>query len=78
MPGLTKGDLVLVEKYVFLGKTRYRIAISGTNLVFNVEATSDEEAFNKVLDMAEKMGIDEKVIESLRNKVKSSEGSRRQ
>ncbi|WP_238529048.1 hypothetical protein [Thermogladius calderae] len=69
---MSKSDLVLVEKYVFLGKTRYRIALSGTNIVFNVEASSDEEAYNKVLEIVRKMGIDRSLLESIRAKVKKS------
>jgi hypothetical protein len=69
---VSKSDLVLVEKYVFLGKTRYRIALSGTNIVFNVEASSDEEAYNKVLEIVRRMGIDRSLLESIRAKVKKS------
>ncbi|MGC9012152.1 hypothetical protein [Thermogladius sp.] len=69
---MSKSDLVLVEKYVFLGKTRYRIALSGTNIVFNVEASSDEEAYNKVLEIVRRMGIDRSLLESIRAKVKKS------
>ncbi|AFK50658.1 hypothetical protein TCELL_0233 [Thermogladius calderae 1633] len=72
MSEVSKSDLVLVEKYVFLGKTRYRIALSGTNIVFNVEASSDEEAYNKVLEIVRKMGIDRSLLESIRAKVKKS------
>ncbi|MGC9181830.1 hypothetical protein WLZ34_03680 [Thermogladius sp. KZ2Tp1] len=72
MSEVSKSDLVLVEKYVFLGKTRYRIALSGTNIVFNVEASSDEEAYNKVLEIVRRMGIDRSLLESIRAKVKKS------
>ncbi|WP_440060148.1 hypothetical protein ACSU1N_03085 [Thermogladius sp. 4427co] len=70
MSEVSKSDLTLIERYVFLGKTRFRIALSGTNIVFNVEASSEEEAFEKVLDMVRKMNIDKKTLEALRSKTR--------
>jgi hypothetical protein len=69
---ISASDLTLVEKYVFLGKTRYRIALSGTNIVFNVEASSDDEAYMKVLEIIRRMGIDKRLLESIRAKMKKS------
>jgi hypothetical protein len=69
---ISASDLTLVEKYVFLGKTRYRIALSGTNIVFNVEASSDDEAYMKVLEIIKRMGIDKRLLESIRAKMKKS------
>jgi hypothetical protein len=69
---ISTSDLTLVEKYVFLGKTRYRIALAGTNIVFNVEASSDDEAYAKVLEIIRKMGIDRRLLESIRAKMKKS------
>lgn len=72
MSEISASDLTLVEKYVFLGKTRYRIALSGTNIVFNVEASSDDEAYMKVLEIIKRMGIDKRLLESIRAKMKKS------
>ncbi|NAZ27457.1 MAG: hypothetical protein GU348_04855 [Thermogladius sp.] len=72
MSEISASDLTLVEKYVFLGKTRYRIALSGTNIVFNVEASSDDEAYMKVLEIIRRMGIDKRLLESIRAKMKKS------
>jgi len=60
----------VLERYSFLGEERYRVAISGTNIVFNVRASSEEEAIDKANALAEKMGLTDEAIEVLRNRFK--------
>ena len=66
-------DLVIIEKYVFLGQQRYRVQVRGTNIVFNITATSDEEALEKAVNLARKTGLTKQVIEKIREKLKTSE-----
>ncbi len=60
----------IVERYIFLGDTRYRVQIIGTNIVFNVKASTDEEAIGKAIELAEKMGLTNEQIEKIREKFK--------
>jgi len=64
----------VLERYSFLGEERYRVTISGTNIVFNVRASSEEEAIDKANALAEKMGLTDEVIEELRNRFKEHSG----
>lgn len=70
-PVVSKRDLVIVEKYVFLGSERYRVSVTGTNIIINVKASSDEEALEKALEIAEKIKLTESALEKLRKIVKT-------
>jgi len=56
---------------VFLGTLRYRVQIIGTNIVFNVKASTDEEALKKAINLAEKSGLTDEYIEKLRERFKA-------
>jgi len=68
---VSKRDLVIVEKYVFLGSERYRVNITGTNVVINVKAGSEEEALEKALLIAEKIKLTDSALDKLRKIVKN-------
>ncbi|MEM0378890.1 MAG: hypothetical protein QXP68_03080 [Thermosphaera sp.] len=68
---VSKRDLVIVEKYVFLGSERYRVNITGTNIVINVKAGSEEEALEKALLIAEKIKLTDSALDKLRKIVKN-------
>lgn len=70
-PVVSKRDLVIVEKYVFLGSERYRVNITGTNIVINVKAGSEEEALEKALLIAEKIKLTDSALDKLRKIVKN-------
>jgi hypothetical protein len=67
---LNKNDLRIIERYVFLGEVRYRVQVVGTNIVFNVKALDEEEAINKALEIAEKIGLSEEDVEKIRERYK--------
>jgi len=67
---VSKKNLKIVEKYVFLGEFRYRVQIVGTNIVLNVKADSDEEALNKASELAKTIGLTDEYVEKLREKYK--------
>jgi len=67
---ISKSNLRIVEKYVFLGDIRYRIHVLGTNIVINVKAENDEEALEKALRIIEKIGLNEENLAKLREKFK--------
>ncbi len=56
---------------MFLGTLRYRVQIIGTNIVFNVKASTDEEALKKAINLAEKSGLTDEYIEKLRERFKA-------
>lgn len=66
---LSKKDLLVKEKYVFLGQMRYRIQVVGTNIVLNVSAENDEEAFDKALSIVKKMGLTRDVVDMIKSKI---------
>lgn len=68
---ISRAHFKIVEKYVFLGELRYRVQIVGTNVVFNVRADSDEEAIDKACKLAERIGLSDEHVESIRNKYKA-------
>lgn len=70
---INKSYFKIIEKYIFLGELRYRVQIIGTNIVFNVKADSDEEAIDKSIKLAEKIGLNNEYIEALRDKYKEVE-----
>lgn len=61
-----KRDLLLIEKYGMLGETRYRVRVKETNIVLNVKASSEEEAYDKALRMIENLRLSDEVIKRLR------------
>lgn len=68
---ISKSQLRIIEKYVFLGQLRYRVQVVGTNIVFNVSAESDDEALEKALELARKVGLTKEVIEEIRKRIRS-------
>ena len=68
---VSRKNLRIIEKYVFLGELRYRVQITGTNIVFNVKASDDEEALDKAASLAKTIGLTDEHIEKLREKFKS-------
>ena len=67
---LQRRDLIIVERYSMLGQPRYRIQVAGTNIVFNVSAETDEEAIEKALVLAEKIGLSKSVVEAIKQHIK--------
>jgi len=63
-----KKDLEILERYTFLGQSRYRIRLKRTNIVFNVNAVNDEEAIEKSLDMIKRIGLNDEVISKIRSR----------
>ncbi len=68
---LKKTHFRIIESYVFLGDTRYRVATMGTNIVLNVKALSEEEALDKAYNIAVKMGLTDNIIEDIKKKIKT-------
>ncbi len=69
MSGLVdKKDLEILERYVFLGQSRYRVRLKETNILFNVNAISDDEALEKALEMARKIGLNREVVDEIRRR----------
>lgn len=68
---VSRRDLVLLEKYSMMGETRYRLCIEGTNIVINVNAAEEEEAFNKALEILEKIGMTDEALENIRGLLRS-------
>ncbi|MCD6301527.1 MAG: hypothetical protein J7L82_05595 [Staphylothermus sp.] len=68
---LSKSHFKILESYVFMGDTRYRVVISGTNIIFNVKASSDEEAINKAYELAQKMGLNDNIVENIKKNIKT-------
>ncbi len=70
-PVVSKKDLVVVEKYFFLGAERYRVSVTGTNIVVNVRAGSEEEAVEKALEILGKIRLTDQALEKLRKTSKN-------
>lgn len=68
---IDRSNFRVIEKYVFIDEVRYRVNIVGTNIVFNVHAHSDEEAIDKAVELAEKVGLSNEKIDELRRFIKS-------
>ncbi len=58
-------DFELIEEYELMGEKRFRLRLRATNIVFNVSASSLDEAIEKAVEMAKRMEID-KVVDKLR------------
>ncbi len=67
---LDKKYFSIVEKYVFLGQLRYRVQVIGTNIVFNITASSDEEAIERAVELASKTGLTKEVVNMIKEKIK--------
>lgn len=68
-----KKDLEILERYVFLGQSRYRVRLKETNILFNVNAISDDEALEKALEMARKIGLNKEVLDEIRRRFSKGE-----
>ncbi len=66
---LSKKDLLIKEKYVFLGQMRYRIQVVGTNIILNISAENDDEAYEKALNMTRKMGLTKDIVNMIKNRI---------
>ncbi len=62
---LTRDDFEVIEEYELLGEKRFRVRLKGTNIVFNVSASSKEEAVERALELARRLEVD-KVVDKLR------------
>lgn len=62
---VSKRNLQLIERYEMLGETRYRLRVKETNIVLNVKALSEEEAYEKALRMLRDLGLSDEVIKKL-------------
>ncbi|MEM0000764.1 MAG: hypothetical protein QXH02_07675 [Desulfurococcaceae archaeon] len=63
---VSKSDLKVVEVYELLGEVRYRICVKGTNILVNVNAASEEDAFEKAIGILVQAGLDDESLEKLR------------
>ncbi|MCY0868751.1 MAG: hypothetical protein OWQ48_05955 [Desulfurococcus sp.] len=61
-------DLVIIEKYMLLNEQRYRICVKGTNITVNVEASSEEEALSKALEILRNVKLTSEALEKIRAK----------
>lgn len=57
----------LVEEYTCGTQPRYRFRVKDTNIVINIEAGSREDAWNKVVELFEKLEIG-KIIDEIRRR----------
>lgn len=48
-------EFEVLEKYVEDGRVRFRVRVKNTLIVFNVEASNEEEAIRKAKALAERM-----------------------
>ncbi len=62
---LSRDDFEVIEEYELLGEKRFRVRLKGTNIVFNVSASSKDEAVERALELARRLEVD-KVIDKLR------------
>ena len=68
---LSRKDFVVIEEYNFMGQQRFRVQVRGTNIVFNVEAGSREEAVDKAIALASRVGLTKEVADTIRERVKA-------
>ena len=69
---LSRKDFVVIEEYSFMGQQRFRVQVRGTNIVFNVEAGSREEAINKAIALASRIGLTKEVADTIRERMNVS------
>lgn len=67
---MDRSNFRIIEKYVFIDEVRYRVNITGTNIVLNVHAYSDEEAIDKAIELAGRIGLNNERINELREFIK--------
>lgn len=63
---VSKSDLKIIEVYELVGEVRYRICVKGTNILVNVSATNEEDAFEKAISILTQAGLDDESLEKLR------------
>ncbi|RLG84124.1 MAG: hypothetical protein DRO40_02375 [Thermoprotei archaeon] len=68
---LAKEDFRIIDKYLFLNQTRFRIQVRGTNIVFNVQADNEDEALEKAVDLARETGLSREIIDKIRERIKA-------
>ncbi len=62
-------ELELVEKYTSDGQPRFRFKIKDTNIVLNISAMNEEEAWVKAKELISKLKINE-VVEEVKRRYK--------
>ncbi len=68
MTSIKREQLEVIEVYRFLGEKVYRVRIRDTNIVFNIQADSSEEALDKALKMANSIGLTSEVVEAIKTR----------
>ncbi len=63
---MDKQDFEVIEEYELLGEKRFRVRLRKTNIVFNVAASTRDEAVERALELARRLEI-EKVLDKLRS-----------
>lgn len=63
---VSKNDLKIIEVYELFGEKRYRVCVQGTNIFVNVEASSEEEALKKSLQILASANLDQASLERIR------------
>ncbi len=48
-------EFEIIEEYLLLGERRFRVRVKGAMIVFNVSASSPEEAVEKARELMEKL-----------------------
>lgn len=64
---ISKNDLSIIEEYVMFGEKRFRICVKGTNIIVNVKASNEQEAFTKALQVLNQVGLTNDSLNELRN-----------
>ena len=64
--GMDASLFEVIEEYELQGEKRFRVRVKGTILVFNVRASSPEEAVGKAKRIMQEMGLDS-ILEALRD-----------
>jgi mannitol/fructose-specific phosphotransferase system IIA component (Ntr-type) len=49
------------------GEKRFRICVKGTNIIVNVKASNEQEAFTKALQVLNQVGLTNDSLNELRN-----------
>ncbi len=62
-------EIELVEKYTSNGQPRFRFRIKDTNIVLNISATNEEEAWIKVKNLISQLKINE-IVEEVKKRYK--------
>ncbi len=62
-------EIEFVEKYTSNGQPRFRFRIKDTNIVLNISATNEEEAWIKVKNLISQLKIDE-IVEEVKKRYK--------